>query len=398
MNVLFVTDGMFPDVMSSSGRVVLETAKCFANSGHHVCVVTRRVTPDAPETDEFAGLRVRRYTAGDDVDEATQAVSAAIEAATKGVVTEVVVACQALPALAAFRCPALRGVPKVREFHAPWDEEFRIRGAISPETAPSGMALRRALRTRRRADRHTLKHAELVRVLSNRMAEKAKSIYRGCAGHTVLLPAGVDMDSFWPEVSRKEIREYFDLPADKAVLFTKRELLPGMGLEVLVDAMKEVRLLKQDFVHLIGGEGPLRDALQARIDDCGLHDHVQLLGEIPPDRLASYYQASDLVVSPPQTLEDVGLDALEALACGIPVLAAPNGSSVAVLGRFGDAFLFDGIDAQAMKKKILGALGSPERLAEMGMKGYNLVVKEYSWEKGATAFAKALRDVAMRAG
>ena len=70
---------------------------------------------------------------------------------------------------------------------------------------------------------------------------------------------------------------------------------------------------QQNLLLLIGGEGQLRPQLEELIRSKGLQDAVQLLGFVPEDQLAKYYQASDLVVMPTLQLEGFGLVTVEAL-------------------------------------------------------------------------------------
>jgi len=141
----------------------------------------------------------------------------------------------------------------------------------------------------------------------------------------------------------------------------------------------------RDLLVLIGGEGPLRPALERLIQDLRLTDQVCLLGFIAEDLLPKYYQAADLVLMPTYQLEGFGLVTIEALACGAPVLGTPVGAIPEVLARVDPALVAGGIDDVALASGIRRLLrrfrdqpGEQERLS---LKGRALVEKDYTWER-----------------
>ena len=117
------------------------------------------------------------------------------------------------------------------------------------------------------------------------------------------------------------------------MLFTVRNLVPRMGLENLLEAVTMLGEEQRNLLLLIGGEGQLRPRLEELIRSRGLQDSVQLLGFVPEDQLAKYYQASDLVVLPTLRLgKGSGLVTVEAaVACGTPVVGTPVGARFKVL-------------------------------------------------------------------
>src|SRR6185369_3585027 len=105
-------------------------------------------------------------------------------------------------------------------------------------------------------------------------------------------------------------------------LATVRRLVPRMGLETLLEA---VRLLGGDggvgATLLVGGTGPLAGALAEEATRMGIGSRVRLLGEMSDADLPSLYAAADVVVLPTRALEGFGLPVLEAWACGVPAVA-----------------------------------------------------------------------------
>jgi glycosyltransferase involved in cell wall biosynthesis len=162
-----------------------------------------------------------------------------------------------------------------------------------------------------------------VIVLSEFMKQQVIATHGITPKSITVVPGAADPAMFYPPQDRNEIRRELKLPENRTILFTVRNLVPRMGLEHLLEAMTMLGEEQRDLLLLIGGDGQLRSRLEEHILSKGLHDAVRLLGFVPEDQLAKYYQASDLVVMPTLQLEGFGLVTVEALACGTPVMGTP---------------------------------------------------------------------------
>ena len=105
----------------------------------------------------------------------------------------------------------------------------------------------------------------------------------------------------------------------KKIIFTLGRLVPYKGYKFLVEA---ARYLGDDYMLLIGGEGPLRDELQADIDRHNLGHRVRLLGRVSDEDLPAYFGACDLFcMSSVYRTEAFGIVQIEAMSCGKPIVA-----------------------------------------------------------------------------
>ena len=119
-----------------------------------------------------------------------------------------------------------------------------------------------------------------------------------------------------------------DLPAEeqvkvryagKRIVFSLGRLVDYKGYRFLIEA---ARLLPDDCVVLIGGDGPLKEVLQKQIDCYGLQSKVELLGFLSDEELPAYFGACDLfVLSSIQKTEAFAIVQVEAMAFGKPVVA-----------------------------------------------------------------------------
>ena len=138
------------------------------------------------------------------------------------------------------------------------------------------------------------------------------------------LPIGID-EVKWEAHAVEQIRNLYP---GKKIIFSLGRLVQYKGYEYLIDAAKN---LSDDYIILIGGSGPLKDSLQAQIDDNNLQSKVKLLGRVSEEDLPNYYQAIDLYcLSSTMKTEAFAIVQVEAMASRKPVVSTMiPGSGVA---------------------------------------------------------------------
>ncbi|MGF1478656.1 MAG: glycosyltransferase [Cyanophyceae cyanobacterium] len=158
--------------------------------------------------------------------------------------------------------------------------------------------------------------------------------YPEIAEHVVFLPITVEDELFNPlsqperEQKRQELAQQMTLPeATRFILFAGR-LHPQKDPLLLVRAFAKLR--EPDVHLLIAGEGELADEIRAEVDRCGLTKHVTMLGPVRQERLAELYRLSSLFVVT-SAYEGGPIVALEALACGTPVVTTDCGETPSFL-------------------------------------------------------------------
>jgi D-inositol-3-phosphate glycosyltransferase len=192
--------------------------------------------------------------------------------------------------------------------------------------------------------------AEADRLVGNTDIESRQlvELYGADPRRTVTIPPGVDLRRFTPG-DRDAARRALDLPADAIVLAFVGRIQPLKAPDVLLHATAELlskarargesgwRELRRRLVVLVVG-GPSGtglaepSALRKLAAGLGIADVVRFLRPQPRDELATVYRAADVVAVPSHN-ESFGLVALEAQACGTPVVAASvGGLPVAVAG------------------------------------------------------------------
>lgn len=231
--------------------------------------------------------------------------------------------------------PDLPHIPLMRAATMPRDR-WRVWHARRNTEMLLGLALRHVLRRRYRllftsaAQRH---HSGFTRWLIRRqdalVATSAKAAsYLERPAQVIM--HGVDADVFRPADDRAALRAELGLDPDAVLIGCFGRVREQKGVDLLVGAA--LRLLpERPRVQVIftGRITPdnvaFADALKARIEAAGLSTRIRFLGELPWDQLVRHYQALDLFAAPARW-EGFGLTPLEAMACGVPVVAADVGA------------------------------------------------------------------------
>jgi len=137
-----------------------------------------------------------------------------------------------------------------------------------------------------------------------------------------IVPLGIDVSNP-PSLDVKSARKRLGLPLDDVIIFTLSRLEKMKGADLALDALDYLK--NKNFLYLLGGEGRMREALEARISKEELA-YVKLLGRIPENQLGDYFTASDLFIYPEISQPAFGLVSVEAMFHGTPVLASASGA------------------------------------------------------------------------
>ena len=281
---------------------------------------------------------------------------------------------------------AWAGTPIVHMFHTLGEMKNRI--ARSDEEREGAYRIEGEKQVLRRADRVVVATiAELTQL---------RFLYKADAKKLVVIPPGVDVSHFYP-IPADEARAYIGLkPEDRMILFVGR-IEPLKGVGTLLEAMSCLQMKESRPVHLaiIGGDpGASPEEMNtemARLKNMcevlGLDQSVVFLGVRDQDKLSYYYSAAEVVVMPSH-YESFGMVALEAMACGAPVIASEVGG-LAYLVRDGETgFTIPAEEPETLCEKLSWLLNDAELHAKMSAQAA-AYAQDYAWEK----IAKQIVDV-----
>jgi glycosyltransferase involved in cell wall biosynthesis len=200
---------------------------------------------------------------------------------------------------------------------------------------------------------------------------------------------GVDVDAFRPGARSEAVRRRLGLPEDARVLASVGRLVGWKGLGVIVDALRE---LPPDVHYLVVGEGPDKARLRERAAQAGLAGRVHFAGRIAHDRLCEVLLEADLLVQPSIGEESFGITLVEAMACGLPVLASKQGGMPEIVDPGVTGELLPPGETQAWREAIARLLQQPERMHAMGEAGRARAEGQFTWAANATALERLLME------
>ncbi|MGQ9681563.1 MAG: glycosyltransferase [Anaerolineae bacterium] len=274
------------------------------------------------------------------------------------------------------------------QWAAPVVHMFHTLGVLK-SASPAGPQAPEA-RERSRVEADIICEADRIVAATPADREQMVQFYGADPQRIRVVPPGVDLELFRP-VPRAEARRFVGLtdPEERLLLFVGR-LDPVKGLNVLFEALCHLlrRLAGQQRISLvvIGGDTPesgevLREeavCLDEVRERYGLNEMVAFLGSRSQDTLPYYYSAADLCVMP-SLYESFGMVALEAMACGTPVVASRVGGLPHVVRDGETGLLVPENDPEALAYGLHLLLTDESLRRRLGARGLE-VAQEYCWE------------------
>jgi D-inositol-3-phosphate glycosyltransferase len=245
----------------------------------------------------------------------------------------------------------------------------------------------RAAPARIEGEKRVLQVADCIVVSTPAEEAQLEWLYGADMRKVTTIPPGVDLQRFQP-IAPAVAKEAIGLPLDhRNVLFAGR-IEPLKGIDTLLQAMALIQKRKPEaiedvYVSIIGGD-PWRDDLDdemARLhslrQELGIHELVTFLGSKDQEKLPYYYSAAEMVVMPSH-YESFGLVALEAMACGTPVIASEVGGLAFLVKDGSTGFHVPSRDPEALADKIYCLLTDSGCRKEMGQAAH-AHAQQYDW-------------------
>jgi D-inositol-3-phosphate glycosyltransferase len=223
----------------------------------------------------------------------------------------------------------------------------------------------------------------------------------------IIIPPGVETSRFYP-INAEEAKDAIDLTCKKRMLLFVGRIEPLKGLQNLIKALALIR--KQGncgrdcyCLVVIGGEpdsSPENMSTEMRkikglCKELGMDDLVLFLGKQAQDTLPYYYSAADMLIMP-SYYESFGMVALEAMACGTPVVASQVGGLPYLVQNGRTGFVVPGGDPEALVEPLNRLMNDTELREKMGNQAAEYA-RKYSWdiisEKVLKVYQELLKSV-----
>lgn len=207
---------------------------------------------------------------------------------------------------------------------------------------------------------------------------------------------GIDTERFHPVTDKTELRSDLGLPSGVLIGCYGR-IRHQKGTDVFVDAMIDLLPSLPDHHALVMGRATeghseyLKD-LKNRVDDAGLSGRIHFLPEVPVDQMPVWYQVLDLFVAP-QRWEGFGLTPLEAMACGVPVVATRVGAFEELIDDGKTGSLVPRDDLSALTDGVRAFLQDPEVMQTSGRNARDHCVKSFTLASEANEIIGVYRSL-----
>lgn len=206
-------------------------------------------------------------------------------------------------------------------------------------------------------------------------------------------PNGVDADAFRPG-DGAAFRAEHGL-GEGPLVATVCRLVPRKGIDTTLDAVAQLRERIPGLRYAIGGSGPDRERLEARVRDRGLEDTVRFLGRVPDAAMADCMTAADVFCMParsePPDVEGFGLVFLEAGACETAVIGARAGGVPDAVVHGETGLLVQPADVGGLADALHDLLTQPKVRARMGAAARARIEAQCTWDHVASGLMDAMR-------
>ncbi|MBA7630664.1 Mannosylfructose-phosphate synthase [subsurface metagenome] len=214
--------------------------------------------------------------------------------------------------------------------------------------------------------------------------EKIEQLYGFTADNIVVISPGVDIHNFQPfKPNEKKIKT--DLP--EKYIFCLSRIDTNKGHDLLLNAFDIVRKEIPDIHLVIGGGSPepqqteleILAMMKRIVHEKNMYKRVHIIGYVPDDKLVVSYQQAKLFALP-SIFEPFGMTVLEAMACGIPVIASKFGGIRTVISSGENGLLIDPSNNREFAEAIIKLLKDKNLASILGREGCKTIHKHFSWE------------------
>jgi D-inositol-3-phosphate glycosyltransferase len=246
---------------------------------------------------------------------------------------------------------------------------------------------------RDRAEASILGCADAICVSCTEEESQVVRLYGQPPGRLEIVAPGV-LHAFFSPGDKRGARRAFGLGDHPVLLFAGR-IQPLKGVDVAVRALAELPQRDAVLVVIGGASGTEGEAEVARLErlarSLGVWERIRFVPPQPHHLLSSWYRTADVVLVPSRS-ESFGLVALEAAACGIPVVASAVGGLLTLVDHGETGYLVEGRDPSQFAAYVSGLLQDPVRAAAMGALAHQRSMR-YTWSLAAARLRRLYADL-----
>jgi D-inositol-3-phosphate glycosyltransferase len=373
---------------------VRQLSSALARAGVDCEVYTRSWRRGLPsDVDVEPGLRVHHVPAGPRAPMDKEDLPGVIDAFTEGVLDRLSGVSRPDLLHANYWLSGVSGHAIKHELDLPLVSTFHTLARVKAEATSEAEEAARA-----KAEAVVVGCSDAILASSAVEAAQLERLYDADPDRIEIVPPGVDHELFCPG-DRERARAELGLGVGDGpmVLFVGR-IQPLKGAAVAVRALRGLQSHRASLVIVGGPSGPSGAAELRRVKELvaadGLVDQVRFVRPQPHSRLPAFYRTADVCLVPSRS-ESFGLVALEAAACGTPVVASAVGGLTTLVVPDETGFLVEGRDPAAYAERLDAILGDPELAAALGKAAW-VHSQRYSWSIAAARLRRLYADLTDR--
>ena len=363
---------------------VIESAKRMAAVGVDVDIYTRKIDESQPDVIEYdKGIRIVHLslpvrTKKEEIPSLIPAMAEEFKNKIKGAGYQVIHTHYWISGKVA--------MPAAKEFKIPLVHTMHTMARVKNASLAEGENPEPMIRVQ--GESQIVEAADALIANTDAEAASLVSLYDACPDNVAVVMPGVDLYNFTPE--RKDARKNLGLEKSKLIISFVGRIQPHKGPEILIRAVNEMMThnpeLRADLQVLItGGVSGVKNNEDIRLRELvnwlKLDDVIKFLEPISREKLPDLYRSSDLVCVPSYS-ESFGLVALEAQACGTPVVASAVGGLRTAVADGISGVLVDGHDPRAWSSVLARLLMEPQRRILLSM-GAVEHASHFGWDRTA---------------
>jgi D-inositol-3-phosphate glycosyltransferase len=250
---------------------------------------------------------------------------------------------------------------------------------------------------RERAEAEIVNCADAVCVSCDAEEEQFRRLYGDVQGRIEIVAPGVEHAFFAPG-DQAGARAAIGVRDDVPLLLFVGRIQPLKGPDVAIRTLAELNRPEAQLLIVGGASGEDGDAETQRalalVDELGLREQVRFVEPQPHHILSTYYRAADVVLVPSRS-ESFGLVALEAAACGTPVVASAVGGLLSLVLDHETGRLIDGRDPHDYARAVAAIIENPDRRAAMANAAVERA-RSYTWGFAAARLRRLYGDLTVR--
>jgi D-inositol-3-phosphate glycosyltransferase len=252
-------------------------------------------------------------------------------------------------------------------------------------------------------ERRILQTADRIIAATPAEQSQLEFLYGANSKKLRVIPPGVDLSRFYP-IPRDEAREVIGVPVKNRMILFVGRIEPLKGLETLIRAVAWMQQASEllccpHSLVIVGGDPEESELsvnaemarLQNLVKSLGVRDFVLFLGKRDQESLPYYYSAADVVVVPSH-YESFGMVALEAMACGTPVVASQVGGLAFLVQDGTTGFVIPDGEPEILGNRLKELILNPDLRDRLGQQAH-LLAQSYSWDRIASEIQSVYLEV-----